>query len=193
MKKILIFLFILINSIAYSQDWCGWAFEYNFELTNKYSYKLDSLNVYINEPFQNSKFSKAKLTYNDSTSNYSILLKYGCVSCGFDGMKNPPTIFLQLFIYNEFYNQKYSVLIPFDFEEQNENQFNFKYGNNDDLKFPTQEEEFNPVQFNIGKINYSKFIENDFKGVRIDKNGKRIDYKTGEIEFPLPNKLLKIE
>ena len=36
MKNNLILIFIFLNTITYSQDWCGWSFEYNFELKNKH-------------------------------------------------------------------------------------------------------------------------------------------------------------
>ena len=96
MKNNLILIFIFLNTITYSQDWCGWSFEYNFELKNNQSYKLDSFVIYVNEPFNNSNFSNGKLFQNDSSTNYSILLKCSCVSCGYEGIQYPPTIFIQL-------------------------------------------------------------------------------------------------
>jgi len=178
MKKI-IFIAVLIFSClsVQAQDWCSWSFQYDFSLkSNKVShYQFDSLEVLINEPFSSSKLQNSSINYNDSTSVYSVNLNYGCISCGYGDAEHPPTIFLRLFITDNFLNQKLSIIIPITFDTAK-------------ISFT-----MSLHQVSLGTIDFEDFLYSNSTGIRVKSNGKIYKYKKGEYLFPQPKKLIKVE
>lgn len=189
MKQILLYAFILLGNLTYCQDWCGWAFEYDFKIANEYSNKLDSLEVLLNEPYKGSQYRKGNLKYNDSTKIYTVQLEYGCVSCGFDGMNNPPTIFLKAKVYDDLYHRKHSIIIPIFFETQEKYKFR-PFNEAENKKYFS---EYNPVYYDLGEIKYSKFTDGRHRGIRIDEKGKRYDFVNKEFNFPYPEMIIAIK
>jgi hypothetical protein len=186
---ILILFFFLIGISSNAQDVLEWTFQYTFTIENsRFSdLKMDSLEVFVNEPFNSGKLRKVNLSFNDSTKSYKVNLDYRCISCGFSDLKFPPTIILKLSMIDNSFNDNhhYSMLIPVAFEE---------------ITKPIQELikpqiEFGLSSFELGAIDLQKFNSNNERlvGLYVKKNGSVVHYKQGEHEFPTTDKLIKID
>ena len=192
MKNIFFIIIVFLSLSAQAQDWCSWSFQYDFKIKSNYrgEYKFDSLEITINDEFASTRLQRSKLAYIDSTKIYSVFLDYGCVSCGFEDAKHPPTAYLKLYITDGFRNQNISIIIPITFDEIN-----------DEGKLQKIEQGKNPpypVYFDLGTIYYEDFIFfnstfEKFEGIRVGGDGKAKKYKQGEYLFPSTKKIIEIK
>lgn len=177
MKKLIFIAALVLSCLsAQTQTWCSWSFQYDFNIkSNKIGdYQLDSLEILLNEPLSSSKLSNIDFGYTDSISEYSIKLAYGCISCGYNDARHPPTFFLRLFITDNFPYQKFSIIIPITFDNLTS-----------DILMP--------YKVNLGKIDFKDYLLFNFSGIRVKSSGEVYKFKKGEYLFPQTEKLIKIK
>lgn len=170
-------VFFLLEQ-ACSQDYQQWSFEYLFkiEVNNDPYFQLDSIFTYVDNPFNASVFKSGTFSLKDSTQSYSVQLNYGCVSCGIDGFRYPPTVLIQLFISSKEYGDKqtFSIFIPVSFDSILEPKVNFGWNVHD-----------------LGIIDLKQFLHEPERlvGIHLTSNGKVSFYKKDEYTFPATARL----
>jgi hypothetical protein len=181
--KNLILLFVLscIGLTLRAQHYLEWSFVYTFHIENeRVSHnKLDSFEVFVNEPFQSRKFKNGNLSFSDSTIAHSVQLNYGCISCGFGDLHFPPTLILKLYITDSSLNDnhRYSMLIPISFDE---------------ITKPDYSGGISSYDFgSLKSDDFNSWYER-LAGIHVKKDGSIIHYKKGEYDFPTTDKLIKI-
>lgn len=181
----------------HSQDWLTWRFQYDFQIENQgpTDYRCDSIEVSLNEDFSStrSRLQNSYLAFDDSTSTYSIVHDYGCVSCGFNDMHYPPSFFITVHIFDRFPKQNYAIMIPVTFDRIKEPSLFQKKDTTTQQSIP-----FGPVYFNLQNIDFENFIylnssSHPLTGVRVDSDGQVHYYTENDSPFPQPQKLIKVK
>lgn len=191
MKKICAsIVFILFICRIQAQDWLQWNFQYDFKLEQKKlsNFHLDSFAVSINVPFNSNKLTSSTLSLNDNTSIYSLNMYYGCISCGYDALHLPPTIFITCYLYDRFQKETSELVIPVSFDSI-PNPHNFQK-NDSNSSYLTK----SSVYFDLQTIYFDDFIFFNtsfvkYDGIRIKSTGELYRYTNQEYPFPLPEKL----
>lgn len=196
MKKTILLVFFLSPGLfVQAQDWLSWSFQYDFKIeSNKRgNYQYDSIEVSINEPFNSTRLQSSSLALNDSTSTYSLNLNYGCVSCGFDDMHHPTSVYLKVHLFDTFLKQNISIIIPITFDTIKEPDLFQKKDPVTQLVISN-----GPIYFDLNTIIYEDFILfnttfNKYDGIRVKSDGDIYKYMQGEYLFPKPEKLTRIK
>ncbi|MBI1266177.1 MAG: hypothetical protein GC193_01975 [Cryomorphaceae bacterium] len=179
-----------VTQLLQAQDWLAWSFQYDFKIeSNKRGeYLFESMELSINEPFRSDWLIGSVLNYDDNTSVYSLILSYGCVSCGFSGMHFPPGVFLRLYLFDSFGKQHFSIVVPIVFDTISDpDRFQ---------KMDTNAQRINngAIYFDLKTIVFEDFMFFNpnyirYEGIRINSDGEVHLYTPGEFDFPRPEKL----
>ncbi len=119
MKKVLLFIIVLISNLTLAQDGEEWHFKFKFKLNTRETlrYTFKNVEVLVNDSKNFQYLRNYDLNYNSKTKEYQLLIIYNCISCGYPNSDFPPEIYLRLeFEGNRLQHPFYSV-IPIYFQK----------------------------------------------------------------------------
>ena len=182
---------LLVSQLLKAQDWLAWSFQYDFKIeSNKRgNYLFESMELSINEPFYSDRLQGSALNHDESSSVYSLILSYGCISCGYGDTHHPPGVFLRLYLFDSFRKQHFSIVVPISFDTITNPDSNEKIATTADRQIPTGQ-----IYFDLKSIVFQDFIYFNpnytrYEGIRVGSNGEAHLYTAGEFEYPRPEKL----
>ncbi len=188
-KNILLYLFLFINSIAYSQDWCHWTFDFKFKLdvTETIRYNFKNFELFINESYNYENYQNSSIELDSLTQEYRVTITYGCISCGYPNCDKPPEVYLKINLDNRHpYEKLFSTFIPNYFKANKH--------------WETNEPQHDKI-IDIGTIKIENFLTDDLWKDKIERYEvieiiapNSIYYrKNGEYSPRRMNKMIKIK
>lgn len=119
MRYLIILALTMISNFACAQDWNEWGFRFNFKLDTEetFRYQYKNLEVFFNDTYTYEKVRYRELKYDPITKEYSLLIDYGCISCGFTNDDFPPDLYLKLAFEYNFSDISFATVIPIYFKK----------------------------------------------------------------------------
>lgn len=150
MKNLIILSFLLFAGTTYAQDWNSWAFKFLFKINNaetsRYQYK--NAEFFINDNDTYEKLRNTKLNFDLQTKEYTLVLNYGCISCGYPNSDLPPEIYLKINVDYPGFGVPFSSMIPIYFQKSE--------------SFKSAESFGNENIIDLGTIDIKHFITDNF-------------------------------
>ena len=165
MKTVLLIIFICVSNLTYSQHILEWSFDFKFTIDkHDLPYKLDSVDIFINNSIAYPHFKKGHLIHNED--NYRLKLKYNCLGC----IENePPELYLKLYFDEKVFDKKFVTYIPIYFHITDEIL----------------------VEYDLKTIRLLDFIY-DYEMIEVNSNGEITKRKAGEYKNRRMNRLIEI-
>lgn len=118
MKKFIFLIFILVSQVAIAQDWNQWNFSFKFKINTNETirYKYKNFELFLNDSYSYEMYQGAELKLDSLTKDYTLLINYGCISCGYANSAQPPEIYIKVNL--EYYSYSpFSTIIPIYFQQ----------------------------------------------------------------------------
>lgn len=121
MKKYVFLILVFICNSSFAQDWCAWSFKFKLKINSSeiVRAKFKNIEVFLNDSYSYEMYQNSNIKLDSLTQEYTLIVNYGCISCGYSNNSQPPEIYLKINVEEDISKDArlYSTIIPVYFHK----------------------------------------------------------------------------